>query len=84
MPYAAREVIPVAVVTARRLPRVLQQLAQLWASPGGLHTPVTIFVDGHSLEARSLAVLLKVPLVEHHNPATPGQRSEVTIKTQEG
>ncbi len=75
MPYALREVIPVAVVTARRLPRVLRQLAQLWASPGGLHTPVSIFVDGHSPEARGLVGLLHVPLTEHHHSnTTPGQK----------
>ncbi|XP_045116725.1 protein O-linked-mannose beta-1,2-N-acetylglucosaminyltransferase 1-like isoform X2 [Portunus trituberculatus] len=72
VPYAVREVIPVAVVTARRLSRVVRQLGQLWASPGGLDTPVMIFVDGHSPEARSLAALLRVPLVEHQNLATPG------------
>ncbi|XP_045116727.1 protein O-linked-mannose beta-1,2-N-acetylglucosaminyltransferase 1-like [Portunus trituberculatus] len=77
VPYAAQEVIPVAVVTARRLSRVVRQLGQLWASPGGLDTPVTIFVDGHSPEARSLAALLRVPLVEHQNPATPGTSQRV-------
>ena len=80
MPYAAREVIPVAVVTARRLSRLVHQLSQLWASPGGTDTPVTIFVDGSSPEARSLAALLRVPLVEHQNPAKPGQRSLVVTK----
>ncbi|XP_050715411.1 protein O-linked-mannose beta-1,2-N-acetylglucosaminyltransferase 1-like isoform X2 [Eriocheir sinensis] len=77
VPYALREVIPVAVVTARRLPRVLRQLAQLWASPGGLHTPVSIFVDGHSPEARRLAALLGVPLTEHHNDDQPGSTRRV-------
>ncbi|XP_050715410.1 protein O-linked-mannose beta-1,2-N-acetylglucosaminyltransferase 1-like isoform X1 [Eriocheir sinensis] len=77
VPYALREVIPVAVVTARRLPRVLRQLAQLWASPGGLHTPVSIFVDGHSPEARRLAALLGVPLTEHHNDEQPGTSSRI-------
>ncbi|XP_063882204.1 protein O-linked-mannose beta-1,2-N-acetylglucosaminyltransferase 1-like [Scylla paramamosain] len=77
VPYAAREVIPVAVVTARRLPRLVRLLGQLWASPGGLDTPVTIFVDGHIPEARSLAALLRVPLVEHQNSGTPGTSQRV-------
>nr|XP_045596268.1 protein O-linked-mannose beta-1,2-N-acetylglucosaminyltransferase 1-like [Procambarus clarkii] len=68
--YEMKEVIPVAIVTARRLPHVLRQVGQVWASPGGTNTPITIFVDGHNPEAQALAALLHLPLVQHHNPAS--------------
>ncbi|XP_071518841.1 protein O-linked-mannose beta-1,2-N-acetylglucosaminyltransferase 1-like [Panulirus ornatus] len=76
--YQVQEVIPVAIVTAHRLPHVLRQVSQLWSSPGGTITPITIFVDGHSPEARALASLLNLPVVEHHNPAPLGRTSRIS------
>ncbi|XP_071518844.1 protein O-linked-mannose beta-1,2-N-acetylglucosaminyltransferase 1-like [Panulirus ornatus] len=75
--YQVQEVIPVAIVTAHRLPHVLRQVGQLWSSPGGTITPITIFVDGHNPEARALASLLNLPVVEHHNPAPLGSSSRI-------
>ncbi|XP_069187637.1 uncharacterized protein [Procambarus clarkii] len=75
--YEMKEVIPVAIVTARRLPHVLRQVGQVWASPGGTNTPITIFVDGHNPEAQALAALLHLPLVQHHNPAYMGSSDRV-------
>nr|XP_045596189.1 protein O-linked-mannose beta-1,2-N-acetylglucosaminyltransferase 1-like [Procambarus clarkii] len=75
--YEMKEVIPVAIVTARRLPHVLRQVGQVWASPGGTNTPITIFVDGHNPEAQALAALLHLPLVQHHNPVTRGSTSRI-------
>ncbi|XP_069187638.1 protein O-linked-mannose beta-1,2-N-acetylglucosaminyltransferase 1-like [Procambarus clarkii] len=75
--YEMKEVIPVAIVTARRLPHVLRQVGQVWASPGGTNTPITIFVDGHNPEAQALAALLHLPLVQHHNPASKGSPDRV-------
>ncbi|XP_069946829.1 protein O-linked-mannose beta-1,2-N-acetylglucosaminyltransferase 1-like [Cherax quadricarinatus] len=67
--YKMQEAIPVAIVTARRLPYVLRQVGQVWASPGGTNTPITIFVDGYNPEAQALAALLQVPVIHHYNPA---------------
>ncbi|XP_045596265.2 protein O-linked-mannose beta-1,2-N-acetylglucosaminyltransferase 1-like [Procambarus clarkii] len=75
--YEMKEVIPVAIVTARRLPHVLRQVGQVWASPGGTNTPITIFVDGHNPEAQALAALLHLPLVQHHNPASKGSSTRI-------
>ncbi|XP_045596267.2 protein O-linked-mannose beta-1,2-N-acetylglucosaminyltransferase 1-like [Procambarus clarkii] len=76
--YEMKEVIPVAIVTARRLPHVLRQVGQVWASPGGTNTPITIFVDGHNPEAQALAALLHLPLVQHHNPAYKGSLTRIS------
>ncbi|XP_053630908.2 protein O-linked-mannose beta-1,2-N-acetylglucosaminyltransferase 1-like [Cherax quadricarinatus] len=76
--YAMREVIPVAIVTSRRLTHVLRQVGQVWASPGGTHTPITIFVDGHNPEALDLGTLLQVPVVEHTDPAPQGSTNRIS------
>nr|XP_045596269.1 protein O-linked-mannose beta-1,2-N-acetylglucosaminyltransferase 1-like [Procambarus clarkii] len=76
--YEMKEVIPVAIVTARRLPHVLRQVGQVWASPGGTNTPITIFVDGHNPEAQALAALLRLPLVQHHNSVTRDSRNRIS------
>ncbi|XP_042222329.1 protein O-linked-mannose beta-1,2-N-acetylglucosaminyltransferase 1-like [Homarus americanus] len=75
--YPVQEVIPVAIVTAHRLPHVLRQVGQAWASPGGTNTPITIYVDGHNPEARALGALLNVPVVEHDNPVPLGSSARV-------
>ncbi|XP_071542894.1 protein O-linked-mannose beta-1,2-N-acetylglucosaminyltransferase 1-like [Panulirus ornatus] len=75
--YQVEEVIPVAIATAHRLPHVLRQVGQLWSSPGGTLTPITIFVDGRNPEARALATLLNLPVVEHHNPAPLGSSARI-------
>lgn len=71
------EAIPLAIVTSRRLPNVLKQVSQVWASRGGKRTPITLFVDGHSPEARDLSRLLNVSVVEHDNPVPPCEHSFV-------
>nr|XP_053634850.1 LOW QUALITY PROTEIN: protein O-linked-mannose beta-1,2-N-acetylglucosaminyltransferase 1-like [Cherax quadricarinatus] len=75
--YRMQEVIPVAIVTARRLPHVLRQVGQVWASPGGTNTPITIFVDGYNPEAQALAALLQVPVIHHHNPSPKGSTTRI-------
>nr|XP_053634676.1 protein O-linked-mannose beta-1,2-N-acetylglucosaminyltransferase 1-like [Cherax quadricarinatus] len=75
--YRMQEVIPVAIVTARRLPHVLRQVRQMWASPGGTNTPITIFADGYNPEAQALAALLQVPVIHHHNPSPKGSSTRV-------
>ncbi|XP_045596272.2 protein O-linked-mannose beta-1,2-N-acetylglucosaminyltransferase 1 [Procambarus clarkii] len=75
--YEMKEVIPVAIVTARRLPHVLRQVGQVWASPGGTNTPITIFVDGHNPEAQALAALLHLPLVQHYDAVPRGSIKSV-------
>lgn len=49
----------------------------MWASRGGKRTPITLFVDGHSPEARDLSRLLNVSVVEHDNPVPPCEHSFV-------
>nr|XP_027230650.1 protein O-linked-mannose beta-1,2-N-acetylglucosaminyltransferase 1-like [Penaeus vannamei] len=75
--YPMTEAIPLAIVTSRRLPNVLKQVSQVWASRGGKRTPITLFVDGHSPEARDLSRLLNVSVVEHDNPVPPSSMSRV-------
>ncbi|XP_069946828.1 protein O-linked-mannose beta-1,2-N-acetylglucosaminyltransferase 1-like [Cherax quadricarinatus] len=77
--YMMQEVIPVAIVTTRRLPHVLRQVGQVWASPGGTNTPITIFVDGYNPEAQALAALLQVPLIEHNDPAPKGSTNRISF-----
>nr|XP_045596270.1 protein O-linked-mannose beta-1,2-N-acetylglucosaminyltransferase 1-like [Procambarus clarkii] len=76
--YEMKEVIPVAIVTARRLPHVLRQVGQVWASPGGTNTPITIFVDGHNPEAQALAALLHLPLVQHYAAVPRGSTNRIS------
>nr|XP_045596190.1 protein O-linked-mannose beta-1,2-N-acetylglucosaminyltransferase 1-like [Procambarus clarkii] len=76
--YEMKEVIPVAIVTARRLPHVLRQVGQVWASPGGTNTPITIFVDGHNPEAQALAALLHLPLVQHYDAVPRGSTNRIS------
>ncbi|XP_042888583.1 protein O-linked-mannose beta-1,2-N-acetylglucosaminyltransferase 1-like isoform X2 [Penaeus japonicus] len=75
--YPMVEEIPVAIVTSRRLPHVLRQVGQVWASPGGRHTPITLFVDGLNPEAKALGRLLNVSVVEHDNPVPLSSMSRV-------
>ncbi|KAG7178112.1 O-linked-mannose beta-1-2-N-acetylglucosaminyltransferase 1-like 7, partial [Homarus americanus] len=75
--YSMKEVIPVAIVTARRLPHVLRQVGQVWASPGGTNTPITMYVDGYNPEARALGSLLNVSVVEHDNPVPRGSTRRI-------
>ncbi|KAG7178114.1 O-linked-mannose beta-1-2-N-acetylglucosaminyltransferase 1-like 9 [Homarus americanus] len=65
------------LLSAHRLPHVLRQVGQAWASPGGTNTPITIYVDGHNPEARALGALLNVPVVEHDNPVPLGSSARV-------
>nr|XP_027230648.1 protein O-linked-mannose beta-1,2-N-acetylglucosaminyltransferase 1-like [Penaeus vannamei] len=75
--YPMAEKIPVAIVTSRRLPLVLRQVAQLWASPGGSYTPILIIVDGRSQEARDLGRLLNLTVIEHDNHAPTGTPARI-------
>ncbi|XP_042888585.1 protein O-linked-mannose beta-1,2-N-acetylglucosaminyltransferase 1-like [Penaeus japonicus] len=75
--YPIAKAIPVAIVTSRRLYLVLRQVAQLWASPGGRHTPIIIIVDGQNQEARDLGRLLNLTVIEHDNHATVGTPARI-------
>ncbi|XP_069978504.1 protein O-linked-mannose beta-1,2-N-acetylglucosaminyltransferase 1-like [Penaeus vannamei] len=71
-PLKMREVIPVAMVTAKRLPMVLRQVIKIWQNSGGADTPLVIFVDGHNPEAEKLGKILNITVVFHDNPAPIG------------
>ncbi|XP_042222425.1 protein O-linked-mannose beta-1,2-N-acetylglucosaminyltransferase 1-like [Homarus americanus] len=71
------EVIPVALVTARRFPTVLRQVQQLWQSPGGSQTPLAILVDGHNTQAHMLAQILNITAIFHDNPVPKGTKHRV-------
>ncbi|XP_047468750.1 protein O-linked-mannose beta-1,2-N-acetylglucosaminyltransferase 1-like [Penaeus chinensis] len=71
-PLKMREVIPVALVTAKRLPMVLRQVFKIRQNPGGADTPLVIFVDGHNPEAEKLGKILNITVVFHDNPAPIG------------
>ncbi|KAK7075878.1 hypothetical protein SK128_016410 [Halocaridina rubra] len=71
--YAETDIIPLAIVTSRRLPHVLRQVGQIRRSPGGSDTPITIFVDGYNAEARDLGQVLGIPVVEHDYPILIGK-----------
>ncbi|XP_071542895.1 protein O-linked-mannose beta-1,2-N-acetylglucosaminyltransferase 1-like [Panulirus ornatus] len=67
------EVIPVALVTAKRFPMVMRQVQQLWESPGGRQTPLAILVDGYDAQAEVLARLLNLTVRFHDNPVPRGE-----------
>ncbi|KAK4308553.1 hypothetical protein Pmani_019758 [Petrolisthes manimaculis] len=68
-PLKLYEVIPVALVTARRLHLVLRQIRQIWENPGGADTPLVMMVDGANPEALSLASILNITVRFHNNSA---------------
>lgn len=72
------EVIPVAIVTGGRLPRVLRQVHQMRAGTQGDTTPIIIVVDGDSPEAKALASLIQVAVIFNtNNTASPGIKQHV-------
>ncbi|XP_069187575.1 protein O-linked-mannose beta-1,2-N-acetylglucosaminyltransferase 1-like isoform X2 [Procambarus clarkii] len=71
------EVIPVALVTARRLQVVARQVEQLWSSPGGGQTPLAILVDGYNPQAEMLASILNLTVRFHDNPVPRGTKHRV-------
>ncbi|KAK7075879.1 hypothetical protein SK128_016411, partial [Halocaridina rubra] len=71
------ETIPVALVTAKRLPNVLNQIVQIWSNPGGSETPLAIMVDGYSHEAELLGKVLNVTVLFHQNIAKVGTKQRI-------
>ncbi|XP_042888584.1 protein O-linked-mannose beta-1,2-N-acetylglucosaminyltransferase 1-like [Penaeus japonicus] len=71
-PVTMHETIPVAMVTAKRLPMVLTQVIKIRKNPGGANTPLVIFVDGRNPEAEMLGKIINVTVVFHDNPAPLG------------
>ncbi|XP_045116726.1 protein O-linked-mannose beta-1,2-N-acetylglucosaminyltransferase 1-like [Portunus trituberculatus] len=71
------EVIPVALITASRFPKVAQQVRTLWENPGGSQTPLVMLVDGAHHEAEALGRLLNITVVTHNNTATQGTKERV-------
>ncbi|KAK3859568.1 hypothetical protein Pcinc_034330 [Petrolisthes cinctipes] len=76
-PLKLDEVIPVALVTARRLHLVLRQVRQVWGNPGGAGTPLAMMVDGANPEALMLASILNITVRFHNNSAPVGSRHRV-------
>lgn len=72
-PLKMEEVIPVALVTAKRLHLVLRQVRQIWENPGGADTPLVMMVDGANPEALALGSILNITVKVHNNPAPLGQ-----------
>lgn len=72
------EVIPVAIITGGRLPRVLRQVHQMRAGTEGDTTPIIIVVDGYNAEAKALASLIQVAIISNtNNTASPGIKQHV-------
>lgn len=68
-----KEVIPVAIVTGGRLPRVLRQVHQIRAGTEGDTTPIVIVVDEDNPEAKAFANLIQVAVIFNtNNTASPG------------
>ncbi|XP_071518842.1 protein O-linked-mannose beta-1,2-N-acetylglucosaminyltransferase 1-like [Panulirus ornatus] len=71
------EVIPIALVTAKRFPMVVRQVRQLWENPGGRQTPLALLVDGYDPQAEALARLLNLTVTFHDNPVPRGTKHRV-------
>ncbi|XP_068207565.1 protein O-linked-mannose beta-1,2-N-acetylglucosaminyltransferase 1-like [Palaemon carinicauda] len=71
------ETIPVALVTANRLPSALKQILHIWSNQGGNVTPITLMVDGHNPEAEHLAKVLNVSALFHSNKAKRGTKHRI-------
>ncbi|KAK7028027.1 hypothetical protein SK128_014100 [Halocaridina rubra] len=75
--FTIKEEIPVAIITANRLPNVLRQVTSIWSNSGGRETPIVIMVDGVSNEAMELGKLLNLTVVKDENPTPKGSNKRV-------
>ncbi|CAL4213452.1 unnamed protein product, partial [Meganyctiphanes norvegica] len=67
--FEIKEVIPIALVTATRISNILRVISFLHNMPGGIDTPVVVFVDdSHNAEAEALGNLLNVTIVFRQQP----------------
>ncbi|CAL4121125.1 unnamed protein product, partial [Meganyctiphanes norvegica] len=77
--YVMHEKIPIAIVTAKRLPNVLRQIDSIRNSPGGWETPIAIYVDGINHEAQELGEILHIPVFFHQRNGPHGAPVNVKI-----
>ncbi|XP_066950639.1 protein O-linked-mannose beta-1,2-N-acetylglucosaminyltransferase 1-like [Macrobrachium rosenbergii] len=71
------ETIPIALVTATRVPNALRQILHIWSNQGGDVTPITLMVDGYNAEAEHLAKVLNVSALFHNNRAKKGTKHRI-------